>query len=588
MSWIRVRAGKRRPACRLWASAVVMFVGACVPGDERSPGDNPFEEVVLSFFERPGGADDSENEPAPSDMSDDPFSATVLVETSRVLRRIPESLYGTNIEWTYHGNGLWDADGQQLNPELTDLVERLGPSLLRFPGGIFSDYYHWQDGIGPQQDRPTTPHYVGGPSSRHTFGTDEALALAVRVGGQLLITVNAGTGTAQEAADWVAYVNHRTQNTSPVTYWEIGNELYDQSPNPAAESVATPPEIYVERVVEFASAMRAVDPSIRIGAIACEGIHPYMEAVCGDWTEQVLTHCGDLIDFLAVHNAYSPLVVGDEEHDVRTVYAAMLASPLLIEESLIKAADQIARHAPARSDRIRIAVTEWGPWFHADPGSRWVDHVKTLGSALFVADTLRVFIDSTHTDIANGFKLVDNAFMGWIGLRDGQYAYKAPSLAMRMYTRHFGEVLVSSTTAGPTYDSLPVGIVDGVSRVPYLEVVSSLSEDGRTLYVLAINKHFESPISAKIELVDFEPEAEGTAWTLTGTGIDANTGTDLPEMPGLNWAQQVEDTYNPRFREGGPDEVTLTASTVSGLGPTFAYTFGPHSVTSLEIRSSAD
>ena len=70
----------------------------------------------------------------------------------------------------------------------------------------------------------------------------------------------------------------------------------------------------------------------------------------------------------------------------------MLAAPLLIAGNLKDIAEQIKIAVPERADAIGIAVTEWGPLFHALPTSEWVDHPKTLGSALYVPDQLRVFM----------------------------------------------------------------------------------------------------------------------------------------------------------------------------------------------------
>ncbi|MBI4719036.1 MAG: hypothetical protein HY763_14620 [Planctomycetes bacterium] len=518
------------------------------------------------------------------------LTAEVNVDASRAIRVIPRTLYGANIEWIYDGYGLWDADKQELRPELGDLARELGVTLLRFPGGVFSDFYHWKDGVGPQDSRRQTPHHPGGPKSRHSFGTEEALSIAGSAGGSLLITVNAGTGTAEEAADWVRYVNAaagESAKTRPaprrrVDYWEVGNELYGKGG--VADRVTLKPEAYADRFREFAHAMREADTTIKIGAIGGENFGAYKMNGYPDWNAIVLARTGGHLDFLAIHNAYAPLVTIDRGYDARTVYAAMLAAPKLIAGNLQTVSQQIDRYAGQRAPQISIAVTEWGPWFHADPDARFVDHVKTLASALFAASTLKVFIESPRVEVANFFKLVDNAFLGWIGLRDGRYVPKAPYYALQMYTQHFGSVLVHSTCTGPTYDSQPVGVVDGVRDVSYLEVVASLSGDEETLYVLAINKHFEAAIAAGLRIDGFAPLPQAIAWTLTGTAIDANTGTQLPQIPGLKWGRQTAAQPEARFQLGGPGEVELVATPVDAAAAEFTYVFPPHSVTSLQLR----
>lgn len=516
-----------------------------------------------------------------------PLQAQVSVEVGREIRRIPPTVYGTNVEWIYDGYGIWDRKTHGLQPEIVRLTRQLGCPLIRFPGGGFSDFYHWRDGVGPQEARPETHHMSGssGPVSRHTFGTDEVLAFAEQTGAQLLFTVNAGTGSAEEAASWVAYVRQKA-GTHPtrVPYWEVGNELYMKGDDPSSKAISAKPETYAERFLQFAQAMRAADPSIVIGAIGGENQGRYALNSYRKWDETVLGKAGDQIDFIAVHNAYAPIVFRDKGLDARTVYAAMLAAPVLTARNLRTVSDQIDAYAPARAAHIKIAVTEWGPLFHVAPDSRFVDHVKTLGSAVYVASVLKAFVESPRTEIANFFKLVDNAFMGWIGLRGGTYIPKAPYLALQMYTRHFGTVLVGSAATSPTYDSPAVGLIDRVEGVPYVEALASRSDDGDTLYLMAINKHLDARAVITFTLNGFIPQPDGVAWTLDGTALDANSGTELPAVPGVSWAEQAQVAPNSRFKQGAPNEVHISSEPLHDLNTSFRYSLPPHAVASIELR----
>jgi alpha-N-arabinofuranosidase len=516
-----------------------------------------------------------------------PRKATVDVDASRVLRQIPRTLFGANVEWIWNGNLLWDDVARRPNPEVERLTRDLGVSLLRYPGGLYSDFYHWRDGVGPLERRPEVQHDVGKKDrSRPAFGTDEALEFARRVGGELLLTVNAGTGTPEEAADWVRYVN---RDELRVRYWEVGNELYIRDGSPVSRATTMPPDRYSARFREFARAMRAADPRIRIGAIGGENQGRYAVVGYPDWNRTVLERAGDEIDFLAVHNAYAPVLVSDAERDVRTVYAAMLAAPALVAKNLDTLSRQVERFAPTRAARITLAVTEWGPVFQYDPGNRYVDHAKTLGSALFVASALKAFVESTRTEIANFFLLNDVSVLGMIRSRDGSFPPRpdwAPSaryFAFQMFTRHFGPQLVASSVVCPTFDSTAIGLVDAVQQAPWLEVVASLDADGRHLYLLAINKHFDQGIEADVSIRAFPALAAGTAWTMEGTGIDAHTGTTPLRVPGLPWASQAADAPASRFLRGGSSEVTLASRPIGGLGGRFTYVFPPRSVTSLVL-----
>jgi alpha-N-arabinofuranosidase len=505
------------------------------------------------------------------------LTARVTVNADRVVRQIPSTLFGTNIEWIWDANGMWDTGRNALNPEVVSLARQLGVTQIRFPGGFFSDFYHWRDGIGPQATRKETVPMPGSSKSRHVFGTDEALSFADAVGGQLLITVNAGTGTAQEAADWVRYVNR--DGKQRVKFWEVGNELYLKDDSAWSKASTLPPDAYARRVVEFARAMRAADPSIQIGAIGEESFSTQSYPGYRDWTDQVLKIAGNDIDFLAVHNAYSPGLGADKGWDLRTVYSAMLAAPTLIKRSLDRTAQKIHRLAPGRE--IKIAITEWGPYFQITPDGRFTDHVKTLGSALYVASAMKAFMESPQTEIANSFKLVDPLYMGWIGKRGDRHLPTGPYFATEMYTQHFGRTLVECAAEGPGYRSPAVGLVDP-AETPYLDVMASTGEGGRKLFVLAINKNFDQPVSARIDAGRFRA-TQATAWVFSGAAIDSNTGTVPFAPPGMKWARQATDGKASRFDGSGPDELKIERRAVPVTGKFLEYSFPPRSIVSLEM-----
>ncbi len=75
--------------------------------------------------------------------------------------------------------------------------------ILRWPGGNFASTYHFKDGIGPAENRPTLPNYAWGQVENNLFGTDEFILFCRAVGCEPMICINAGSGTPEEAAHWV-------------------------------------------------------------------------------------------------------------------------------------------------------------------------------------------------------------------------------------------------------------------------------------------------------------------------------------------------------------------------------------------------
>jgi alpha-N-arabinofuranosidase len=516
---------------------------------------------------------------------DTPMSVEIRVDAGKVVRAIPRTLFGTNVEWIDNGNGILDPRSGKFDQTVVRLARDAGVSQIRYPGGLFSDHFHWKESVGPRDRRPVKQHFPKGPSSKLLLGTDEALELAGQMGADLFITANAGTGTAEEAAGWVAYLQKKGGGTNPVRYWEVGNEIYMKSfdaNSPPAFDLG--PAAYADRVIEFSRALRQVDSSLIVGAIGADNFTTVPLTDHADWTDTVLAKASGSIDFLAVHNAYAPLVV-DGQGDPRDIYLSLLAAPKHIRASLEEVSRKIDRTPPADAQRIKIAVTEWGPFFQVGVTAPYLDHPKTLGSALFVASTMKVFLESPKVEIAHFFKLSEPTFMGWIGPRGDKMIPKAPLLAFEMFSKHFGEELVQSSNTSPTFDARPAGLMPAASKVPWFEVVASRTGDDK-LYLIGINKSFQSPAQAKISLSSFRPADQASVWTLTGTGIDAHTGTELPRIPGLNWAKQTEIPPSKRINKGNPSEVTLTQRRLSGLAESFEFSFPPRSVTSIEMTAA--
>jgi alpha-N-arabinofuranosidase len=168
------------------------------------------------------------------------------------------------------------------DPDIIRFLQDAHLPLLRWPGGNFVSSYHWQDGVGPIELRPTSPNLAWGGVELNTFGTDEFIAFCRTVGCEPMICVNAGSGTPEEAARWIEYCNGsvtspmgalRATNGHPepfhVRHWEVGNELWGHW-----QMRWTTAPGYVDRYQRFARAMLSADSNIVLyacGAPAMSG-----------------------------------------------------------------------------------------------------------------------------------------------------------------------------------------------------------------------------------------------------------------------------------------------------------------------------
>jgi alpha-N-arabinofuranosidase len=182
-----------------------------------------------------------------------------IVIGPRHLGTISKYLFGANLLWADDAEGAFDAADGSFYPGFVRMLRRLDVTALRYPGGTTSDNFNWELAIGPQPDRRANEPYgmqasrlssiccvLDGPQ-RSTVGPDEFGRLLDQTGAVGTITVNFATGTAREAADFVAYMTApgsarpssnpdepsywaalRAKNGHPapydVPYWEVGNE----------------------------------------------------------------------------------------------------------------------------------------------------------------------------------------------------------------------------------------------------------------------------------------------------------------------------------------------------------------------------
>ena len=239
------------------------------------------------------------------------------------------------------------------------------------------------------------------------------MATAKKVGAQPILTANYGSGTPQEAADWVKYAN--VDKGYGVKYWEIGNEVYGnghyangkgwETDNHADKS----PKEYGKNLVAYSKAMKAVDPTVKIGAVlTTPGGWPDKEKAPGDsadWNNTVLSIAGNAIDFVIVHWYPGGKTAAD-----------LLNTPSRIAGVTSELRSLIAKYAGSRAASVEIAVTETDAEFSP---------VKTSqAAALFAPDTYMTWFEqgATHVDwwnLHNGSGQAPTTVNGETDYQDG-------------------------------------------------------------------------------------------------------------------------------------------------------------------------
>ena len=269
-------------------------------------------------------------------------TASVTIDAGRTLTTWPAAGVGMNV-------AVWD--GRMNDPATAGLLRNAGITAVRYPGGGYADGYHWQ-----------THTVEGGGFVAPNTEFDKYVATVHAAGAEPIITANYGSGTPQEAADWVRYAN--ITKGYGIKYWEIGNELYGNGQYGATwetdHHASHSPTTYATNLLDYISAMKAVDPSIKIGAVlTTPGAWP--DGIVGpgdtmDWNHSVLSVAAAKIDFVIVHN-----------YPFSTSEAELLGKPQAEAPNMAAALHSlINQFAGANARNIGIAVTEGNSQFDVD------------------------------------------------------------------------------------------------------------------------------------------------------------------------------------------------------------------------------
>lgn len=313
----------------------------------------------------------------------------VTLNAREGLGTVPTTAYGAN-------QAVWDANMN--TPASVSLLGQAHVGMMRYPGGSYGDGFHWQT------NTMTGDGYIAPGTDFDSF-----MGTVKSAGSQAILIANYGSGTPQEAADWVKYANITKGYHDQ--YWEIGNEVMGNGyygtnwelDNHADKS----PTAYANNVVQFVQAMKAVDPTIKIGAVlTMPGNWPDGELASGDtkdWNQTVLPIVGPYVDFAIVHYYPNSTSAADVLQQVQRVPA-----------ELAQVREEIDQYAGPNGPDIGIAMTETNSAYDSD----------TQPGALYNADIYFTALENgvfnvDYWDTRNGLGTVSTAPDGATDYGDG-------------------------------------------------------------------------------------------------------------------------------------------------------------------------
>jgi hypothetical protein len=476
-----------------------------------------------------------------------PATVHVNVSATNALHTVDPKVIGVNqVAW----------DGAIQTPTTTNLLTLMGDPCLRWPGGSWGDGYHW-----------TNEAWMYGATSARNWGSFSTnfIWAATNTGAQAFIIVNYGSSDAGEAAFGVRMFN--ITNQCNFKYWEVGNEVggsweVDNNTNPPW--MPHDPWTYAMRFTNYYAQMKAVDPTIKIGAVADpneDGTinysnHPVVNPVTGvtnyGWTPVMLTYMRSnqcLPDFLIEH------IYGPADGDTQD-----LLWFTQIQSDAASLRRMLTDYLGSAGSNVTLECTECGLG-----GDR---QTCSLPGGLTDLDSLGQFLQTEfHSrlwwDFRNGQSALtssDPCYYGWRTNSSGQYVADGGivdglgNIPSTCYPTYYCDKLVPHFVSGG--DS----VVAATSDYLLLATYAVLRADG-ALSLLVINKSSYTNLNVAFNLAGYVPSPGANTWSY---GIPQDTAA-----------------------ETGIASCDIAPGSVSNAAASFTETFAPYSATVINLVPTA-
>jgi alpha-N-arabinofuranosidase len=395
-------------------------------------------------------------------------SDRIIVNVDLGKDTISKFIYGHFAEHLGHGiyGGIYVGENSTIlntrgiRNDVVEALKEIGPTVVRWPGGCFADTYHWKDGIGPKDQRPSIVNTNwGGVTEDNSFGTHEFLDFCEMIGAEPYICVNVGSGTVQEASEWVEYVNSDAK--SPMTelrkkngrekpwnvkFWAVGNESWGCGGNMT-------PDYYADLFKRFSTYMRGWG----LYRVAGGGTDPDF-----DWTETILKKTQNFRNLIRGYSFhYYTFCHGWNDKTSATQFNEndwfyTMKNTLVMEERLEKHIALMDEYDPR--NRIGIMADEWGNWFDVEPGTNrgFLYQQNTLRDAVTAGLYLNIFNNhARRVKMANIAQMV-NVLQSMILTKDDQIVKTPTFYVFKMYKVHQSATLlpINVTCEDYTYDGM--------------------------------------------------------------------------------------------------------------------------------------
>ena len=441
--------------------------------------------------------------------------------------------------------------------DVVDALKKLKVPNLRWPGGCFADTYHWKDGIGPKEKRPTMVNtWWGGVTEDNSFGTHDFLNMCELIGAEPYLSANVGSGTVQEVTEWVQYVNFNgispmsslrkangREKSWNVKFWGVGNEAWGCGGNMV-------PEFYANVYRQYATFMTNWDNTNKIFRIASGA-----NSSDYNWTEVLMRDIPhNMLEGVALHH-YSVIdwkKKGSAQNFSEEQYFQILQKALLMEELVTKHSTIMDKYDPTK--KVALVVDEWGGWYDVEPNTNpgFLFQQNTIRDAVLAGVTLNIF--NNHSDRVRMANLAQtiNVLQAVVLTNEEKMILTPTYHVMEMYNEHQDATLLPIEIKTNDY-------ILGNEKLPSISVSASKDQNGLT-HISLVN------IDGK-NVQDVEIDIRGARFT-TVTGRILNS----EKLQDHNTFEAPEKVKPASFKEA-----VLSANTLKVKLPA-------HSVIVLELK----
>jgi alpha-N-arabinofuranosidase len=427
--------------------------------------------------------------------------------------------------------GIWVGEDSKIpntNGYRNDVVaalKKLEVPVVRWPGGCFADEYHWREGIGPRDKRPTRVNtHWGGVEETNAFGTHEFMNFAELIGADAYVAGNLGDGSPEEMAQWVEYITSDTTSTLAnerrkngrdkpwkLPWFGVGNESWGCGGNMRAEYAA---DLY-RRYQTFVKS----PPGQKIQKIAAGGYDENYQ-----WTEVFMREATKYMSGLSFHYYTSP---GPNWNTKRSStdfdaeqWIETLAKALRIDEYITKHSAVMDTYDPEK--KVGLMVDEWGTWYTGLPGINpgFLYQQNSLRDALVAAVHINIF--SNHTErvkMANIAQMV-NVLQAMILTQDEKMVLTPTYHVFEMYKPFKDATHLPLEMSVPTYEH-------GQYKVPAVHAAAARGQDGK-IYVGLANLDPDNAATLALKVAGAQPRSVAGR-ILTAGAINAINTFDKPE-----------------------------------------------------------